>query len=325
MAGSGERVLSVFLFSFQLFGRHFIMLRMTTNEKIMYMRRRILSWFRRNGRDLPWRRTADPWRILVSEVMLQQTQVERVVPKYSAFIARWPTPSSLAASPLSAALRAWSGLGYNRRAANLWKAARIMADEQGGRVPASLAGLEALPGIGRYTARAVAAFARNESVAACDTNIRRVMTRFFFGGEFADAPEGSDLEAMLAAAVPAGRSRDWHGALMDFGSAVCVSRAPACAACPLAGPCRAAPDFLAGKTVVRRPARPQAKFEGSRRQVRGLVLKALSEVRGGLSTAALAERLGRNSPSGIPAVREAVEALADDGLVKRGAGKVSLP
>jgi|SRR5688572_24228440 len=284
-------------------------------------RQAVLRWFVRNGRDLPWRRTRDAWSVLVSEVMLQQTQVERVVPKYEAFVKRWPTPTSLAKSGLGEVLAAWSGLGYNRRAARLREAAMAMMERHGGAMPAEIEALEALPGVGRYTARAVAAFAYDRDVALWDTNIRRIALRYFFGGEFADRDQGdAALELLLASVLPKGRSRDWHGALMDLGSAVCASRLPRCAACPLAGSCVAAPRFLAGQAPPRALVRPQPRFEGSRRQARGAVVRELAAAGAkGVLEARLRTRLGR------PDASDVIDALVREGLAARRRGRLFLP
>jgi A/G-specific adenine glycosylase len=245
---------------------------------IATFRRSVLRWFASNGRDLPWRRTRDPWSVLVSEMMLQQTQVGRVMPKYEAFMRRWPTPAALAHARLGDVLTAWSGLGYNRRARHLHEAAAVIARDCEGKVPDGIDALEALPGVGRYTARAVASFAFNADVTPCDTNVRRIVLRYFFGGEFAARPPSSDeTEEVLTSLLPRGRSRDWHGALMDFGSAICHGRRPACVSCPLSRTCAAAKYFFSRDRPHRALVRPQSRFEGSRRQARGAVLRALAQ------------------------------------------------
>ncbi len=293
---------------------------MRREERIATLRRGIFRWFGRHRRDLPWRRTRDPWRVLVSEVMLQQTQVPRVVPKYLAFTRRWPTPAALAKAPLSDVLRAWSGLGYNRRGRNLWLAAKAIVDRFDGRVPTAIDELETLPGIGRYTARAVAAFAFNRGAALWDTNIRRIFSRYFAGGEFGAPVSDRALDVLLAAALPAGKSRDWHGALMDFGSAVCIGRDPDCAACPLRRSCRAAPHFLAEREPRRALLRKQPAFKGSWRQGRGAILKLLAgDPTGRIPSAALAVRTGRDDADALAAE------LVDEGLLVRHGRDVCLP
>ncbi len=288
------------------------------SPSIPRVRASILRWFVRHGRDLPWRRTRDPWAVLVSEFMLQQTQVDRVIPKYLDFLARWPNPAALASAALADVLILWSGLGYNRRAKHLREAARAIVDRFDGAVPSGVTALESLPGIGRYTARAIASFAYNADVALWDVNVRRIFMRLMYGGEFAKhLPNDEVLEAMLARALPRGHSRDWHGALMDFGSAVCVSRAPACASCPLRRSCKAAPSFLAGRAPRARLIPLQARFEGSRRQVRGAIVRLLGE-QGPLSLTKV-----------VAATRSDAEAvimeLAREGLVVRCGRLIALP
>ncbi len=205
------------------------------------MERALLAWFAEHRRDLPWRRTRDPYAILVSEVMLQQTQVARVVPRYLEWMERWPTVQALASSPLGDAIAAWQGLGYNRRAVSLHRAARQIA-ERGW--PDDLA---TLPGVGRYTADAVACFAHGRAVLPVDTNVRRVLARS--GGRFGPASAQ---------------------ALMDLGATVCLARVPRCASCPLVRGC-------ASRGARYAPARRQGTFEGSFRQRRGRVLRLVSE------------------------------------------------
>ncbi|HEY7983985.1 MAG TPA: A/G-specific adenine glycosylase [Ktedonobacterales bacterium] len=203
----------------------------------------LLAWYAANGRDLPWRHTRDPYAILVSEVMLQQTQVERVLPKYREFLARFPTLAALAAAPVAEVIRAWAPLGYNVRAVRLRQIARQAVDEFGGALPGTVAGLLALKGIGRYTAGAVACFAFGAPVATVDTNIRRVLWRVLRGVEPAAWPAGTaaarDALALAEWALPVASAYDWQQALMDLGATICASRRPACERCPLA-PCCAA-------------------------------------------------------------------------------------
>ena len=200
------------------------------------MERRLLEWFSTHGRDLPWRHTRDPYAILVSEVMLQQTQVERVVPRYRAWLERWPTPEALAHAPAAEAIRAWQGLGYNRRALNLQRAARRIVDEFGGRVPSDLATLESLPGVGPYTARAVAAIAFGVPVGAVDTNVRRVLGRIAAGADGTMTP--SEMQRLADGVVPHDRPGDWTHALMDVGATLCRPRGPDHEACPARPWCR---------------------------------------------------------------------------------------
>lgn len=289
-------------------------------QKIKKFRLAILTWFATNKRELPWRGIDDPWHVLVSEIMLQQTQVDRVIPKYLEFVRRWPTPKAMAAAPLADVLRAWSGLGYNRRGANLHRAARSIMQIHGSRVPRKVEDLEGLPGIGPYTARAVASFAWNDDAPLWDTNVRRIVMRVFYGGEFSEnLPDDRALASLLAAALPSGSGADWHAALMDFGSAVCISRKPGCASCPLARSCRAAAGFKSGTAQKTRLIRRQTSFEGSARQIRGTILKELSVAAGHRKFTELAKGVPRNL------VRRAVGELMDEGLVNSRGDRVSLP
>jgi A/G-specific adenine glycosylase len=204
----------------------------------------LLEWYAMEGRaHLPWRHTRDPYAVLVSEVMLQQTQVERVLPKYTEFLAHFPTLAALAAAPSGEVIKVWAPLGYNVRAVRLWEIARQAVERYGGALPDSLEGLLALRGIGRYTAGAVACFAFGLPVATVDTNIRRVLWRVFRGIEPAVWPAGdAGARAILALAVwalPPARAYDWQQALMDLGATVCVSRRPLCESCPLVAECAA--------------------------------------------------------------------------------------
>jgi A/G-specific adenine glycosylase len=234
---------------------------------------RLLAWFEANGRDLPWRHTRDPYAVLVSEVMLQQTQVERVVPRYLAWLDRWPTVEALAVAPAADVIREWQGLGYNRRAVNLHRTARQIADRGW---PDDLT---ELPGVGRYTADAVSAFALGEPVVPEDTNVRRVQERagHRFGPSCAQA-------------------------LMDLGATVCLARVPRCAVCPLAEVCPSQGNRY-------EPLRKQGPFEGSFRQRRARVLRAV---------AAEPRAAGELDA-------DAVHSLERDGLVAVVDGSVRLP
>ncbi|HEX6798819.1 MAG TPA: A/G-specific adenine glycosylase [Ktedonobacterales bacterium] len=205
---------------------------------------RLQAWYAAEGRaTLPWRHTRDPYAVLVSETMLQQTQVERVLPKYAEFLAQFPTLERLAAAPVAEVIQAWRGLGYNLRAVRLWRVARQVVAEHGGRLPQTVEGLMRLAGIGRYTAGAIACFAFGLPVATVDTNIRRVLWRVFRGIEPARWPEGMAAQraalALAEWALPPDHTYDWQQALMDLGATVCISRRPACERCPLAGCCAA--------------------------------------------------------------------------------------
>ncbi len=221
-------------------------------------RRLILEYYRTKGRhDLPWRKTQDPYRILVSEIMLQQTQVERVLPFYKDFLKKFPTVRILAKSPLSEVLKSWQGLGYNRRAKMLHEAAKEVIEKYKGKFPESVEELQSLRGVGPYTARAVAAFAYNQDVVFIETNLRTVITHHFFN----DQKQVTDIEILtvLGTAFPKDedKSREWYSALMDYGAHLKRSGVRINAK---------------NKTYIK-----QTTFEGSRRQARGAILKALTQ------------------------------------------------
>ena len=235
--------------------------------------RALLAWSDRTRRDLPWRRTRDPWSVLVSELMLQQTQVARVVPKYEAFLARFPTPAACAAASAADVVRLWAGLGYNRRALNLHRAAQACVERHDGALPTTIDELLTLPGIGPYTARAVLAFAADADVGVLDTNAARVTARL--GGRRLNA---RDAQQAADAAVPSGRGWAWNQAILDLGATVCTKRVARCDACPLTAHCawhRAGhpePDPAEGSAGT---SGRQSAFEGSDRQGRGRLVDAL--------------------------------------------------
>jgi A/G-specific adenine glycosylase len=206
--------------------------------KVKAFQVRLLAWFRRNGRDLPWRRTRDPYKILVSEVMLQQTQVERVREYYGRFLREYPTVRDLAAARPARVRDSWDGLGYYARARNLHAAARTIVRRHGGRFPQHVEDLQALPGVGRYTAGAVASFAYGEPAPILDTNVRRVLSRIFVRRRAArPAEEERRLWALAGAVIPEGDAWAMNQALMDFGATVCAARSPGCPTCPLRSLC----------------------------------------------------------------------------------------
>lgn len=210
-------------------------------DRAARLQQALLAWYAAEGSNLPWRGGRDPYAVLVSEFMLQQTQRSRVIPKYQAFLERFPTIASLAAAPASAVIRAWSGLGYNRRALALHAIARQIA-ANGGALPVERSALGRLPGVGPYTAGAIACFGFGQDAAFVDTNIRRVLRRAFSGETHPEADAKRD-EALAEAVLPAGRAYDWNSALMDLGARVCTARAPRCSACPLQRDCLARPRF----------------------------------------------------------------------------------
>jgi A/G-specific adenine glycosylase len=207
-------------------------------ERRRRFRAKLVRWFRRHGRDLPWRRTRDPYRVLVSEVMLQQTQVGRVVGFYERFLDRFPTLESLAAAPPARVREAWAGLGYYRRAANLHRLARVLVADHGGTIPAEPEALVRLPGVGRYTAGAVASFAFERAVPAVDTNVARVLRRAFHP-RAADAHGERRVWATAAGFVPRPGRSAWivNQALMELGALVCTAREARCSRCPVRPEC----------------------------------------------------------------------------------------
>jgi A/G-specific adenine glycosylase len=211
-------------------------------RRIRAFQRRLLAWYAVHGRDLPWRRTHEPYRILVSEVMLQQTQVERVVPKYREFLRRFPSLSRLAAADVDEVRRLWYPLGYNIRPVRLHMIARETMARYGGRLPADAEQLRQLPGIGRYTAGAILSFAFGRDAPILDTNVRRVLGRVFVGTRGGRRLRGDralwDLAATL---VPTGRGYDFNQALMDFGATWCTPRRPRCRPCPMRSLCASYP------------------------------------------------------------------------------------
>jgi A/G-specific adenine glycosylase len=200
--------------------------------------RRLLAWYARHGRDLPWRRTRRPYRVLVSEIMLQQTQVDRVIPKYHEFLRQYPTMRRLAEARPDEVRRLWYPLGYNARPFRLHAIAREAMARYQGRLPRTAEALRALPGIGRYTAGAILAFAYGSDVPVLDTNVRRVLGRVFVGPRRMARLKGENVWWELAGAlVPAGRGYDFNQALMDFGATWCTPRRPRCGRCPMRGFC----------------------------------------------------------------------------------------
>jgi A/G-specific adenine glycosylase len=202
-------------------------------------RRRLLRWFRRHGRDLPWRRTRDPYHIVVSEFMLQQTQVSRVEAHYHRFLERYPSIDALAAAPAAMVRESWEGLGYYRRAANLHRLAQVVVDQHGGVVPDDPDALLRLPGVGRYTAGAIACFAYERATPAVDTNVARVIRRAFHP-KLRGAAVGHRVWGTAGALVPRQGGAAWafNQAIMELGALVCTARAARCECCPVRGCCK---------------------------------------------------------------------------------------
>src|SRR3954470_24981109 len=231
----------------------------------------LLGWYEHEQRDLPWRRPGvSPWQVLVSEFMLQQTPVARVEPIWRDWVARWPTPSATAAASAADVLRAWGKLGYPRRAKRLHECATVIATSHGDEVPDEVDALLALPGVGTYTARAIACFAYGKRVPVVDTNVRRVVARAVHGR--ADSPASirdlADVDALLPNDERAPR---FSVALMELGATVCTARSPRCGICPLSGGAWRSP----GSPPSAEPARRVQKYAGTDRQVRGRLLDVL--------------------------------------------------
>ncbi len=267
----------------------------------------LLAWYARFGRThLPWRCTRDPYAIVVAEFMLQQTQVDRVLPLYVAFLERFPTLQALAASDAGDVIRAWRGLGYNSRAQRLRQLAQKVVDRFGGVLPRERDALRSLPGIGPYTAAAVRAFAFNENDAALDTNIRRVVQRVSLGLEYPQRAADRVLDTLANASVPAGRGHDWNSAMMDLGATLCTARAPRCLLCPLQSVCAAAPVDAAqlvtlARMYAKRSPQEAIPFEQTTRFLRGRIIDCLRDL-AGRTTLSMSE-LQRSLEPVVPADR----------------------
>lgn len=270
----------------------------------------VLDWYGEHARDLPWRRPGtSAWAVLVSEIMLQQTPVARVLPAYEAWLARWPTPADLAAAPAGDAVRMWGRLGYPRRALRLHEAAAAITSRHGGVVPADLDELLALPGVGAYTARAVASFAYGQRHPVVDTNVRRVVARAVQGQGDAGPPATARDLAAVEALLPTSpaRAARFGVAVMELGALVCTARAPRCGRCPVRDRCQ---WQAAGCPPYDGPTRPVQTFAGTDRQVRGLLLGVLRASDTPVDAAALA------AVWSDPVQRaRALDGLVADGLV----------
>ncbi|ALX03742.1 A/G-specific adenine glycosylase [Aeromicrobium erythreum] len=281
----------------------------------------VVGWFDDHARDLPWRGTAEvlpePWPVLVSELMLQQTPVVRVLPVFEAWMERWPTPADLAAEPSSEAVRAWGRLGYPRRALRLHAAAVAITTEHDGRVPDDHAALLSLPGVGEYTAAAVASFAFGQRHAVMDTNVRRVLARVVLGQAYPSTSVTAAERRLAQALLPADDAHRWAAATMELGALVCTARAPRCDVCPVADRCR----WLAlGRPDHDGPPRRGQAWAGTDRQCRGRLLAVLRDATDPVPKAAL-DAVWEDG-----AQRErCLDALLDEGLAQvHSDGKFSL-
>ena len=251
---------------------------------VQHVRRALLAWYARNARDLPWRRTRDPYAVWVAEILLQQTRIDQGTPYFKRFLAAFPTVEALARAPEDAVLKLWEGLGYYARARNLHRAARLVASERGGQFPETAEEWQALPGIGRYTAGAIASIAYNEAVPVLDGNVKRVLARLFdIAAPIGQAATEGRLWALAGALVPPRRPGDFNQAMMELGATVCTPKAPSCPACPLQAACQAAARGTQAKRPVKgkKPASPHYEIVVAAIEKNGRIL------------------LGKRPPSGL--------------------------
>ncbi|GJF29749.1 adenine glycosylase [Kitasatospora sp. NE20-6] len=271
----------------------------------------VIGWYEANARDLPWRTPdASPWAVMVSEFMLQQTPVKRVLPAYAAWMERWPTPADLAADAPGEAVRMWGRLGYPRRALRLHGAAVAITEKHGGRVPDDHAALLALPGVGEYTAAAVASFAFRQRHVVLDTNVRRVFARAVTGVEYPAQATTAAERRTAGEYLPATAetAATWAVAVMELGALVCTARGPECGACPLFAECA---WQRAGRPPYEGPARRGQTYEGTDRQVRGKLLAVLRDAHDEVPRS----RLDEVWPDAVQRAR-ALDGLVADGLVE---------
>jgi A/G-specific adenine glycosylase len=294
------------------------------------LHRAVADWYAASGRDLPWRTApflGDPYAVLVSEVMLQQTQVDRTIPKFLAFMERFPTLQSLAGASPGDVITLWAGMGYNNRAVRLHRLAQVVVQEMGGVLPRDVDSLRGLPGIGPYTAAAVACFAFNAAVPVLDTNIYRILSRVAHGVQ---APARVELEPLATELLPGERApldaSAWHQALMDIGATLCTTNRPRCMLCPLREQCAAAPELQDGtdRKVAEAsvPYAPkQGKFAGSTRYYRGRIVE---ELRTGqpVPIASLHESLNANADVDLGAL---IAGVVSDGLAVVDGDTLRLP
>lgn len=302
----------------------------------------LLTWYRAERRNLPWRSTDDPYAILVSEIMLQQTQVDRVLPKYAQFLAAFPTLSDLAAAPTADVISVWAPLGYNMRAVRLQAIARQVIAEYDGHIPDTIDDLLKLKGIGRYTAGAIACFAYHKQVATVDTNIYRVLHRIFDGLEHPEPKLNNDQMLALAEHVlPAGEAYDWNQALMDLGATICTNNNPQCVRCPVQQACAAYTEmsqqslFPSGvvlrqmRKVAEKKASYQAQpFTSTNRYYRGRILDHLRALSANerISLNALGSKIKPEfCPEDLPWLQKLIDGLVKDGLVDCTNDGVKLP
>jgi A/G-specific adenine glycosylase len=285
------------------------------------LHRPVLTWYAEHQRDLPWRRPGtSAWSVMVSEFMLQQTPVARVLPVHEAWLERWPTPSALADEPAGEAVRAWGRLGYPRRALRLHAAATVIRDEHGGTMPSTYEALIALPGVGDYTAAAIASFAFGRRHVVLDTNVRRVLARTLAGAEF-PAPAVNKAERELASSVLPATDEEaavWAVATMELGAVVCTAARPACERCPVVDLCA---WHAAGRPAYDGPARKVQEYAGTDRQCRGRLLAVVRDAEGAVPRGRL------DAEWHLPEQRDRALAglLADGLLIEPEPGYYALP
>ncbi|GHO50035.1 A/G-specific adenine glycosylase [Ktedonospora formicarum] len=311
-------------------------------EQIAQAQTQLLGWYAAEQRDLPWRRTSDPYAILVSEIMLQQTQVDRVLPKYQQFLTAFPTLASLAEAPTADVINVWVPLGYNMRAVRLQSIARQVMTEYSGRIPDTIEELLKLKGVGRYTAGAIACFAYRRQVATVDTNIRRVLQRIFIGVEQPDtALTDGEMLAFAEQVLPSGEAYNWNQALMDMGATICPSNNPKCGTCPLQTSCKAYQEmsqhslFPSGivlrqiRKVAEKKTRYQSQpFTSTNRYFRGRIVDLLRSLSAEqrMTLDLLGPRIKPEySDADRPWLQRLVSGLAKDGLIDATEEGVRLP
>lgn len=294
-----------------------------------FFQQQLIDWFQTASRDLPWRQTRDPYAILVSEMMLQQTQVDRVIPKYHAFLKRFPTAARLARAKQADVVALWQGLGYNRRALYLQKACQVVTHELGGEFPQTIEGLQKLPGIGPYTAGAIASFAFELKTPLVDTNVERVIGRIFLGFRELSSTTQKEFWTLMQDLLPH-KDRIWifNQAIMEFGALICTASKPQCNSCPMQKICTSFPEIqTAPKELLKYKTAPVEKqyFGQPRRIWRGKILKFLHTTPNGATLNQIGKAIQADFDSTrLPWLEEVVSTLQKDGFVTVQQQRVAL-